>query len=60
MIPYLLRYQGLAVDDYSFGLGESGVSQANRRISQKSDKDKKLKKKIEKIEKELKLSRIKN
>jgi len=43
-----------------FGISESGVSQANRRISQKSDKDKKLKKKIEKIEKKLKLSRMKN
>jgi len=56
------RYTGekLKVIGKYFGISESGVSQANRRISQKSDKDKKLKKKIEKIEKKFKLSRMKN
>ena len=56
------RYTGekLKVIGKYFGISESGVSQANRRISQKSDKDKKMKKKIEKIEKKLKLSRMKN
>jgi len=37
------------------GIGESGVSQACRRIEQKIDRDKKLKRKIGKIEKKLKL-----
>jgi REP element-mobilizing transposase RayT len=42
-----------------FGIGESGVSQACRRISQKIDRDKKLKRKIGKIEKKLIMSRMK-
>ena len=33
-----------------FGIGESGVSQASRRVAQKIDKDKSLKRKIDKIE----------
>jgi len=56
------RYTGekLKVIGKHFGISESGVSQASRRIFQKSDKDKKLKKKIEKIVKKFKLSRMKN
>jgi len=42
-----------------FGIGESGVSQACRRISQKIDRDKKIERKIEKIEKKLIMSRMK-
>ena len=42
-----------------FGIGESGVSQANRRISKKIGKDRKLKTKIERIEKALNLSGMK-
>jgi hypothetical protein len=34
-----------------FGIGESGVSQACRRVAHKIDRDKKLKRKIGKIEK---------
>ena len=34
-----------------FGIGESGVSRASRRVAQKIEKDKKLKRKIYKIEK---------
>jgi REP element-mobilizing transposase RayT len=42
-----------------FGIGESGVSQACRRICQKIEKDKKLKKKIFKLEKQINQSRMK-
>jgi REP element-mobilizing transposase RayT len=42
-----------------FGIGESGVSQACRRVAQKIEKDKKLKKKIVRLEKQIKLSRMK-
>jgi chromosomal replication initiation ATPase DnaA len=42
-----------------FGIGESGVSQACRRIAQKIKKDKKLKKKIVRLEKQINLSRMK-
>ena len=42
-----------------FGIGESGVSQACRRVSHKIDRDKKLKRKIGNIEKKMKLSRPK-
>ncbi|MGD2271949.1 MAG: transposase [Desulfobacterales bacterium] len=42
-----------------FGIGESGVSQAYKRISQKLTQDKKLKKNVEKIELKLNLSRVK-
>jgi REP element-mobilizing transposase RayT/predicted XRE-type DNA-binding protein len=42
-----------------FGIGESGVSQACRRVAQKIEKDKKLKKKIVRLEKKIGLSRMK-
>jgi REP element-mobilizing transposase RayT len=42
-----------------FGIGESGVSQAYRRVLEKIPKDRKLKRQIEKIEKSLNLSRMK-
>ena len=42
-----------------FGIGESGVSQACRRVAQKIEKDKKLKKKIVRLEKQINLSRMK-
>lgn len=42
-----------------FGIGESGVSQASRRVACTIRKDKKLKEKIAKIEKKLNLSRMK-
>ncbi len=47
------RYTGEKLKDIGghFGIGESGVSQASRRIADKIRKDKKLKRKIEKIEK---------
>ena len=38
-----------------FGIGESGVSQTIRRISEKLKKDKKLRRKINLIDKKLKL-----
>jgi REP element-mobilizing transposase RayT/predicted XRE-type DNA-binding protein len=41
-----------------FGIGESGVSQACRRVAQKIEKDKKLKKKIVRLEKQINLSRM--
>ena len=49
------KYTGekLKVIGKHFGISESGVSQASRRISQKSCNDKKLKRKIEKIEKKI-------
>ncbi len=42
-----------------FGIGESGVSQACRRVAQKIEKDKKLKKRMVRLEKQIKLSRMK-
>ena len=42
-----------------FGIGESGVSQACRRVAQKLEKDKTLKKKIASLEKRINLSRMK-
>ena len=42
-----------------FGIGESGVSQACRRVAQKIEKDKKLKKKIDRLEKHIHMSRVK-
>ena len=42
-----------------FGIGESGVSQACRRVAHKINSDKKLKRKIGKIEKKIKQSRMK-
>ena len=42
-----------------FGIGQSEVSQACRRVAQKTEKDKKLKKKIARLEKQINLSRMK-
>ena len=42
-----------------FDIGESGVSQACRRVAQNIEKDKKLKKRIAKIEKQIDLSKMK-
>jgi hypothetical protein len=42
-----------------FGIGESGVSQTSRRLSQQIEKNKKIKAKIERIIESLKLSRVK-
>lgn len=55
------RYTGKKLKDIGlhFGIGESGVSQACRRVAQKVEKDKKLKKKIVRLEKQIKLSRMK-
>jgi chromosomal replication initiation ATPase DnaA len=55
------KYTGERLKDIGlhFGIGESGVSQAGRRMAQKIEKDKKLKKKIAKIEKQINLSRMK-
>jgi REP element-mobilizing transposase RayT len=55
------RYTGEKLKDIGkyFGIGESGVSQACRRTSEKISKDKRLKRKIGKIEKKLNLSRMK-
>ena len=52
------RYTGQKLKDIGlhFGIGESGVSQACRRVAQKVGKDKKLKKKIVRLEKQIKLS----
>jgi len=41
-----------------FGIGESGVSQACRRVAQKIEKDKKLKKESVRLEKQINLSRF--
>lgn len=51
------RYTGKKLKEIGlhFGIGESGVSQACRRVSQKIGKDKKLKKKIVKLEKQIEL-----
>ena len=55
------KYTGERLKDIGlhFGIGESGVSQAGRRMAQKIEKDKKLKKKIAKIEKQTNLLRMK-
>ncbi|MBL0700235.1 MAG: hypothetical protein JJV92_05075 [Desulfosarcina sp.] len=55
------RYTGekLKVIGTCFGIGESGVSQASRRVLDKIRDDKKLERKIAKIEKKLNLSRMK-
>jgi hypothetical protein len=42
-----------------FGIGESGVCQASRRVKEKIRNDKKLKRKIAKIEKKIIMSRMK-
>jgi REP element-mobilizing transposase RayT len=51
------RYTGKKLKEIGlhFGIGESGVSQACRRVAHKIEKDKKLKKKIESLEKQLNL-----
>lgn len=55
------RYAGKKLNEIGtvFGIGESGVSQASRRVNDKIRKDKKLKRKIAKLERKLKLSRMK-
>ena len=55
------RYTGEKLKDIGrhFGIGESGVSKAYRRILEKIPEDLKLRSKIEEIEKNLSLSRIK-
>jgi hypothetical protein len=55
------RYTGKRLKDIGlhFGIGESGVSQACRRVAQKIEQDKKLKKKIVRLEKQINLSRMK-
>ncbi len=51
------RYTGKKLKEIGlhFGIRESGVSQACRRVAQKSEKDKKLKKKIVRLENQMKL-----
>ncbi len=55
------RYTGKKLKEIGlhFGIGESGVSQACRRVAQKTEKDKKLKNKIVRLEKQINLSRMK-
>ena len=55
------RYTGYKLKEIGlqFGIGESGVSQACRRVANKIEKDKKLIKKIERLEKQINLSRMK-
>jgi len=55
------RYTGKKLKDIGiqFGIGESAVSQASRRVNDKIRNDKKLKRKISKIEKKLNMSRMK-
>ena len=55
------RYTGKRLKEIGlqFGIGESGVSQACRRVAQRIEKDKKLKKKIVRLEKQINLSRMK-
>jgi len=55
------RYTGKKLKEIGlhFGIGESGVSQACRRVAQKIEKDKKLKNKIVRLEKQINLSRMK-
>ena len=55
------RYTGEKLKDIGtyFGIGESGVSQASRRVMDKIRDDKKLERKIAKIEKRLNVSRMK-
>jgi putative transposase len=54
------RYSGRKLKEIGarFNIGESGVSQASRRVSMKIKTDKKLMKKIKLIEKELNLSKV--
>lgn len=55
------RYTGEKLKDIGihFGIGESGASQASRRINNKMRSDKKLRRKITQIEKKLNVSRMK-
>ncbi len=55
------RYTGKKLKEIGlyFGIGESGVSQAIKRVAQKIETDKKLKKKIVRLEKQINLSRMK-
>ena len=55
------RYTGEKLKDIGthFDIGESGVSQASRRVVDKIKKEKKLKRRIAKIERKLNLSRMK-
>jgi hypothetical protein len=55
------RYTGKKLKEIGshFGIGESGVSQACRRVSYRIEKDKTLKKKIAGLEKKINLSRMK-
>jgi chromosomal replication initiation ATPase DnaA len=55
------RYTGERLKDIGrhFGIKESGVSQAGRRVTQKIENDKQLKKKIAKILKKINLLRMK-
>ncbi|MBE9572764.1 MAG: hypothetical protein IMF11_19240 [Proteobacteria bacterium] len=54
-------YTGKKLKDIGtyFGIGESGVSQACRRVKDKIRNDKKLERKIAKVEKKLNMSRMK-
>jgi len=54
------RYSGKALSKIGrhFGIGESGVSQASRRFSDRLDKDKDLAKKIKKLSEQIKISRM--
>jgi len=49
------RHTGKKLKDIGkhFGIGESGVSQASRRVDERIKSDKKLKRKIRKVEKKL-------
>jgi REP element-mobilizing transposase RayT len=55
------RYTGEKLKDIGthFGIGESGVSQASRRVNDKIRKDKKLKRQIAKIERKINVSGMK-
>jgi REP element-mobilizing transposase RayT len=55
------RYSGKKLKEIGLhlGIGESGVSQASRRVARKIEKDKNLKKKIARLEMQLNLSRMK-
>ncbi len=55
------RYTGKKLKEIGlhFGIGESGVSQACRRVAQMMEKDKTLKNKIVRLEKQLNLSKMK-
>jgi REP element-mobilizing transposase RayT len=55
------RYSGKKLKEIGlhFGIGESGVSQASKRVAQKIEKDKKLKKKIDRLDKKINSSRMK-